>query len=87
VVGADTVDHASWTTIGSDNSLVATFVAECSRCACRGEEVLLVNALSRTRGGPQCATPGEPVYSDQMEFRRNQCITCSPLTPPSILAG
>ena len=53
---------------------------ECSKC--HGVEHLLVSAISRTKGGPPCATPGEILYSQEFEFRRNSALRCPPITPP-----
>jgi len=73
-------DHASFTGIWPLNRAVSTFIGECSRC--HGREHLLINAVSRTKGGPPCATPGEINYSLQYDFLRNGDIACPPITIP-----
>lgn len=74
-------DHASFTGIWPLNRAVSTFIGECSRC--HGVEHLLINAVSRTKGGPPCATPGEINYSLQYDFLRNNDIVCPPITIPT----
>lgn len=74
-------DHASFTGIWPLNRAVSTFIGECSRC--HGVEHLLVNAVSRAKGGPPCATPGQINYSLQYDFLRNPSIDCPPITIPS----
>lgn len=82
VTDVNTFDHASFTGIWPLNRAVSTFIGECSRC--HGKEHLLINAVSRTKGGPPCATPGEINYSLQYDFVRNPDISCPPITiPPS----
>jgi hypothetical protein len=78
----DTQDrsHASWTGIWPQNRYVAGFIGECSKC--HGVEHLLVSAISRTKGGPPCATPGEIQYSQEFEFVRSSSITCPPISIP-----
>lgn len=73
-------DHASFTGIWPQNRAVSTFIGECSRCY--GEEHLLINAVSRRKGGPPCATPGQINYSLQYDFKRNPDIVCPPITIP-----
>jgi hypothetical protein len=74
-------DHASWTAIWPLNRAVTSFIGECSRCD--GQEILLVNAISRSKGGPPCATPGEIRYTEQYEFVRSAVPTCPPITIPT----
>jgi len=84
VVGAadhPTYHHASWTAIWPLNRAVSSFIGECSRC--EGREVLLVNAISRSKGGPPCATPGEIRYTEQYEFVRSAIPNCPPITIPT----
>lgn len=76
----NTYDHASFTGIWPLNRAVSTFIGECSRC--HGVEHLLINAVSRSKGGPPCATPGEINYSLQYDFLRNPSIVCPPITIP-----
>lgn len=73
-------DHASFTGIWPLNRAVSTFIGECSRC--HGVEHLLINAVSRSKGGPPCATPGQINYSLQYDFLRNPDIVCPPITIP-----
>jgi hypothetical protein len=73
--------HASFTGIWPQNRYVAAFIGECSKCY--GEEILIVSALSRSKGGPACATPGEILYSQEFEFKRNPTVFCPPITVPT----
>jgi len=73
--------HVSFTGIWPLNRAVSTFIAECSRCY--GDEHLIVSAISRSKGGPPCATPGEIHYSQEYHFFRNPQITCPPITIPT----
>jgi hypothetical protein len=75
-------DHTSWTAIWPLNRAVTTFIGECSRC--HGEEILIVNAVSRSKGGPPCGTPGAITYTQQYEFRRSRGLNCPPITLPTI---
>jgi hypothetical protein len=84
VTDIDTYDHASFTGIWPLNRAVSTFIGECSRCY--GVEHLLINAVSRTKGGPPCATPGEINYSLQYDFLRNPDIACPPITIPDSIS-
>lgn len=74
-------DHASFTGIWALNQAVSTFIGECSRC--HGVEHLIVSAISRSKGGPPCGTPGQIFYSQEYEFLRNPTIQCPPITQPS----
>jgi hypothetical protein len=74
-------DHASFTAIWPLNRAVTAFIAECSRCD--GVELLLMNAISRTKGGPPCGTPGQILYTDQYEFVRHAVPWCPPITIPT----
>jgi hypothetical protein len=77
---ANNFDHASFTGIWPLNRAVSTFIGECSRC--HGVEHLLINAISRSKGGPPCATPGQINYSLQYDFLRNPDVVCPPITIP-----
>jgi hypothetical protein len=77
----DSFDHSTFTGIWPENRAVSTMIGECSRC--NGVENLLVSAISRTKGGPPCATPGVINYSQEYEFHRNPAITCPPITIPT----
>lgn len=84
LVGLTTVpdyDHVSFTGIWPLNRAISTFISECSRCF--GEEHLIINAISRSKGGPPCATPGEINYSQEYHFFRNPAISCPPITIPT----
>jgi len=72
--------HVSFTGIWPENRFVAGFIGECHRC--HGQEILIISAISRTKGGPPCATPGEIIYSQEFEFRRNTAVRCPPLNIP-----
>jgi len=74
-------NHASWTAIWPLNRAVSTFIGECSRCF--GVETLLMNVISRSKGGPPCATPGEIRYSEQYHFERHPIDYCPPITIPT----
>jgi hypothetical protein len=74
--------HVSWSGIWPENRFVATFIGECSKC--HGEEILVVSAISRAKGGPACATPGEILYSQEFEFKRNPSVRCPPITIPDL---
>jgi len=76
-----TNDHITFTGIWPLNRAVTSFIGECSRC--HGEEIMLVSAISRQKGGPPCATPGVIQYSQEFEFRRNTGVFCPPITIPS----
>jgi len=74
-------NHASFTSVWPLNRAVSTFVAECSRCY--GVEHLIVSAISRSKGGPPCATPGQIYYSQEYVFYRNPRIMCPPISIPT----
>jgi hypothetical protein len=74
-------DHATFTAIWPQNRAVSAFIGECSRC--NGVEVLLVNAISRTKGGPPCGTPGQIQYTQQYEFVRHPIPWCPPISFPT----
>jgi len=80
-VDIGTYDHASFTGIWPLNRAVSAFIGECSRCD--GREVLLMNAISRTKGGPPCGTPGQIHYTVQYEFERHSVPSCPPITVPT----
>jgi len=75
-----TYDHISFTAIWALNRAVSTFIGECSRCY--GEEHMIVNAISRSKGGPPCGQPGEIFYSQEYHFVRNPAVLCPPITIP-----
>lgn len=52
---------------------VSSFVGECHRCF--GEEQLLVNVISRTKGSP-CGTIGPTQYTSQYFFTRSTALQC-----------
>jgi hypothetical protein len=79
-----TNDHITFTGIWPQNRAVSGFVGECYRC--HGEEHMLVSVISRTKGGPPCATAGVLQYSQEFEFRRNSAIPCPPISyPPTFM--
>jgi hypothetical protein len=59
---------------------VSSFIGECHRCF--GEERLLVNVVSRSRGSP-CGTPGPVFYTTQYVFHRAVGELQCPNIPPS----
>jgi hypothetical protein len=59
---------------------VSSFIGECHRCF--GEEQLLVNVISRTKGSP-CGTIGPTQYTSQYLFTRSQALQCPNL--PNVL--
>jgi len=61
---------------------VSSFVGECHRCF--GEEQLLVNVISRTKGSP-CGSIGPTQYTSQYYFTRAQTLQC-PNLPTNGLA-
>jgi hypothetical protein len=73
--------HASFTAIWPQNRAVTAFIGECSRC--NGVEVLLLNAISRSKGGPPCGTPGQIQYTEQYEFIRHNVPWCPPISFPT----
>jgi len=73
-------DHLTFSAIWPQNRAVSAFIGECSRCD--GREVLLVNAISRSKGGPPCGTPGQISYTVQYEFERHAVSSCPPIRPP-----
>jgi hypothetical protein len=81
VADVNNYDHQTFTGIWPQNRAVSTFIGECSRCF--GQEILLVSAISRSKGGPPCATPGEINYSQEYEFIRNPSLSCPPITIPT----
>lgn len=59
---------------------VSSFVGECHRCF--GQEQLLVNVISRTKGMP-CGTIGPTQYTSQYFFTRSEALQC-PNLPHSL---
>jgi hypothetical protein len=80
LTNTDNYDHATFTGIWPENRAVSSLIGECSRC--HGVENLVVSAISRSKGGPPCATPGTIYYSQEYEFFRNPSISCPPITIP-----
>jgi len=74
-------DHLTFSAIWPLNRAVSSFIGECSRCD--GREVLLVNAISRSKGGPPCGTPGQIQYTVQYQFERHAIPTCPPISFPT----
>jgi len=81
ITDVTTNDHISFTGIWPLNRAVSSFIGECSRC--HGQEIMLVSAISRQKGGPPCATAGQIAFSQQFEFRRNPSLSCPPITIPN----
>jgi hypothetical protein len=73
-------EHASWSAIWPQNIAVSSFIAECFRC--QGVEILIVNAISRTKGTAVCGLPGEIFYSVEYAFYRDSTLKCAQFIPP-----
>jgi hypothetical protein len=66
-------DQVGFNGIWPINLGVSSFIGECHRCF--GEEQLLVNVISRTKGVP-CGTIGPTQYTSQYVFTRSQALQC-----------
>lgn len=70
---ANKFDQVGFNGIWPINLGVSSFIGECHRCF--GEEQLLVNVISRTKGVP-CGTIGPTRYTSQYLFTRSQALQC-----------
>lgn len=66
-------DQVGFNGIWPANLGVSSFIGECHRCF--GDEQLLVNVISRTKGSP-CGTIGPTQYTTQYRFGRSTTLQC-----------
>jgi len=73
-------EHVSFVAMLPKNTAIVAFIAECYRCS--GVEILILNAISRSKGTGVCGQPGDVNYSQEYAFYRDPSLKCAQFIPP-----